>query len=59
MRTTDGGATWRPARAPINAADRITFVDGRVALALVGFPRTTQLWKTTDTGASWHRVPIR
>jgi photosystem II stability/assembly factor-like uncharacterized protein len=59
VRTTDGGATWRPAQAPINATYRITFVDSRVGLALVGFPRTTQLWKTTDAGLSWHRVPIR
>ncbi len=59
MRTTDGGATWRSAQAPINATYRITFVDSRVGLALVGFPRTTELWKTTDAGLSWHRVAIR
>jgi hypothetical protein len=61
FRTTDGGSTWTPAKAPVNGTYApIEFVDDLNGFALgstgSGPP---QLWRTTDAGASWHRVTIR
>jgi photosystem II stability/assembly factor-like uncharacterized protein len=58
LRTTDGGRTWHHARAPANGNYQLTFVDSRAGFALVLGTSNTQLWKTTDAGSSWQRVPI-
>jgi photosystem II stability/assembly factor-like uncharacterized protein len=59
LRTTDGGRTWRHVRAPANRNYQLTFADSRFGFALVLGSSNSQLWKTTDAGESWHRVPIR
>jgi hypothetical protein len=63
LRTTDGGATWRAARTPAGITDwgPIQFVDSRVGFSLVS-GRTSgalSLMRSTDSGVSWHPVPIR
>jgi photosystem II stability/assembly factor-like uncharacterized protein len=67
-RTTDGGRTWRPARTAGRATDVIWvgFTDARVGAAVVqtGYDESakselTELWRTTDGGATWSRVLMR
>jgi hypothetical protein len=68
LRTTDGGRTWRPPKTPGRGTGVVWvgFTDARVGAALVqtGYDqvarsRITVLWRTTDGGASWSRVPVR
>jgi hypothetical protein len=63
LRTTDQGRTWRPARVPGPVVDclSIRFADRHDGWALMQMHPTgpAALWRTTDSGASWHRVPIR
>jgi photosystem II stability/assembly factor-like uncharacterized protein len=37
----------------------VGFTDARVGAALVETGATSQLWRTTDGGASWSRVRLR
>ena len=62
MRTTDGGASWRPARVPKRPIDvfRVTFVDSRVGFAVAQTgPTRQELWRTADGGAHWSEVRLR
>jgi hypothetical protein len=61
MRTTDGGASWRPARVPKRLIDvfHATFVDSRVGFVLAQTgPTRQELWRTADGGASWSELRI-
>jgi photosystem II stability/assembly factor-like uncharacterized protein len=62
LRTTDAGRHWtRVARtARIQDVSWLAFTTRRVGAAVVQTgPRTEQLWRTTDAGATWHFTPIR
>lgn len=61
LRTTDGGARWTRVRTPAAAGSvfSIGFVDPRDGFALVQLEVKQELWRTTDAGESWQRVPIR
>ena len=63
LRTSDAGATWRPASTPSGRIDllySVSFGDARVGYVLLQLSGYTQaLWKTTDAGATWRAVPIR
>lgn len=62
LRTTDAGRHWSPVprTARIKEVFWLTFTTARVGAAIVQTgPRTEQLWRTTDAGATWHSVPIR
>jgi photosystem II stability/assembly factor-like uncharacterized protein len=63
LRTSDGGATWRPAITPSGRIDllvSVSFGDARVGYVLLQLSGNTQaLWKTTDAGATWRAVLIR
>ena len=68
LRTTDGGNTWKAPKTPGQATYImwVGFTDARVGVALVqtGYDESakievTALWRTTDGGATWSKVPIR
>src|SRR5919204_224219 len=68
MRTTDGGASWKPARTPRIPSDvwSLAFTSSRVGFALVqtGWDAKKKverqmLWRTTDAGARWSELQIR
>jgi len=62
LRTTDAGRHWRAVTgtARIRAVFWLEFTSRRVGAALVQTgPRQTQVWRTTDGGATWRPVPIR
>jgi photosystem II stability/assembly factor-like uncharacterized protein len=64
LRTTGLGKHWHKVRQPgrIHQLDWLHVTTRGVGLALVqtrSSPDTTVLWRTTDSGASWHSVPIR
>ena len=68
LRTTDGGRTWHPARAPHppTVVSWLGFADSRVGYALVQTGWDTadrverqELWRTTDAGARWRVVRLR
>jgi photosystem II stability/assembly factor-like uncharacterized protein len=68
LRTTDGGVSWKPARVPHKptAVSWLGFTDARVGYALVqiGWDAAAKverqaLWRTTDAGAHWVKLPIR
>lgn len=55
----DGGSTWRAIRPYIGEAGgtvQVVFFNADDGLVVVGFP--SQLWVTTDGGASWHQRAI-
>jgi hypothetical protein len=61
MRTTDGGASWKPARTPSRPIDvfHVVFVDSRVGFALAQTgPERQVLWRTADGGARWSEVRV-
>ncbi|HEU5245270.1 MAG TPA: hypothetical protein VFU33_12795 [Gaiellaceae bacterium] len=61
LRTTDAGRHWRsvPGTARIEEVFWLGFTTSRIGSALVQLgPRQTQLWRTSDGGATWHSVPI-
>ncbi len=61
LRTTDTGRHWRavPHTARIREVFWLRFTTSRVGAAMVSLRHGTQLWRTTDGGATWHSVPIR
>ncbi len=62
LRTTDAGRHWSsvPRTARIDEVFWLAFTTKRIGVAAVQLgPRETQLWRTTDGGASWHSVRIR
>jgi hypothetical protein len=62
LRTTDAGRRWSrvPRTARIREVFWLAFTTRRVGAAVIQTgPRTEQLWRTTDGGATWHSVPIR
>jgi photosystem II stability/assembly factor-like uncharacterized protein len=61
LRTTDRGRHWSPVRGSghIQAVFSLTFSTTRVGAAVVQIRNRTQLWRTTDGGATWHSAPIR
>jgi hypothetical protein len=63
LRTTDGGATWRAAKTPVNStySPWIGFTDAEVGAALVqiGSASHWTLWRTTDGGSDWSKVKFR
>jgi hypothetical protein len=62
LRTTDGGATWKPPSTPGGGTNVfwVGFTDARVGAALVQTTGTSSaLWRTTDGGATWATVRIR
>ena len=67
LRTTDGGRIWKPPKTPGRGTDVlwVGFTDARVGAALVqtGYDQAAKtqiaaLWRTTDGGATWSRVPV-
>lgn len=62
LRTTDGGGHWStvPRTARIRGVIWLAFPTRPIGGALVQTgPRTDQLWRTTDAGATWHPLPLR
>jgi len=62
LRTSDAGRHWSPVRRTARIQDVfwLAFTTSRVGVAVVQLgPGRTQLWRTTDGGATWHFVPIR
>jgi hypothetical protein len=62
LRTVDTGRHWRsvPGTARIREVFWLGFTTSRVGAALVQVNAgPTQLWRTTDGGATWHPTPIR
>ena len=62
LRTTDAGRHWVPVpgTARIEEVFWLGFSTERVGAAVVQTgARQTQLWRTTDAGATWHSVRIR
>jgi len=61
-RTSDGGATWRPATAPPDA--NLPFEDDVIPVAplgasdwlVAGSTLGSRLWRTTDAGGSWTAI---
>jgi photosystem II stability/assembly factor-like uncharacterized protein len=60
LRTTDRGRHWSavPRTARIQEVFWLGFSTSRVGAALVQLRHRTQLWRTTDAGATWHSVPV-
>jgi len=60
LRTTDRGRHWRsvPGTAQIRQVFWLGFATSRIGAAIVQVPHRTQLWRTTDSGASWHSTPV-
>ncbi|HEX4323187.1 MAG TPA: hypothetical protein VHZ77_01000 [Gaiellaceae bacterium] len=61
LRTTDSGRHWSsvPRTGGIKEVFWLAFTTRRVGAAVVqSGPRETQLWRTTDAGATWHSMPI-
>lgn len=61
LRTTDTGRRWNVVRgtASIRGVFWLGFSTSRVGAAVVQTRSGTQLWRTTDAGATWHSVRIR
>jgi photosystem II stability/assembly factor-like uncharacterized protein len=64
LRTTDQGGHWQRADQParIYQLDWLGAASRVVGLAVVqtrSSPGSGVLWRTTDSGATWHSVPIR
>jgi photosystem II stability/assembly factor-like uncharacterized protein len=68
LRTSDGGKTWNAPKAPRRTTDImwVGFTDARVGAALVqtGYDakaktEITELWRTTDGGATWSKIRVR
>jgi photosystem II stability/assembly factor-like uncharacterized protein len=61
LRTTDAGRHWRPVAAPghIQAVFSLAFSTMRVGAAVVQVRNRTQLWRTSDGGATWLPLGIR
>lgn len=61
LRTTDEGHHWSavPGTADIQGVFWLGFTTGRVGVALVHLHDRTQLWRTTDAGATWWSLPVR
>jgi photosystem II stability/assembly factor-like uncharacterized protein len=61
LRTADAGRHWRsvPRTSRIDEVFWLGFTTRRVGASLVQIGRRTQLWRTTDGGATWHSMPIR
>lgn len=63
--TTDGGASFRPAKGPaVDAGGGWVFVGFTdpthgVAISVIDDRRTTVLWQTTDGGRVWSPVTIK
>jgi photosystem II stability/assembly factor-like uncharacterized protein len=61
MRTTDGGAGWKPVHAPRTPIDiwSMAFTDSHVGFALVQIrANSASLWRTTDGGAHWSELRV-
>jgi hypothetical protein len=60
LRTTDAGRHWSVVRhtAGIQEVFWLAFATRRVGSAVVQLHDRTELWRTTDGGATWHSVPI-
>ena len=63
LETTDTGRHWTSLRLPFKIVqlDWLGFTSRRLGLALVQTrrsPASSELWRTTDRGATWHLVPI-
>jgi photosystem II stability/assembly factor-like uncharacterized protein len=62
LRTIDAGRHWRPVAgtARLQGVSWLSFSTSRSGAALVQMSaRQTQLWRTTNGGATWRPVPIR
>jgi photosystem II stability/assembly factor-like uncharacterized protein len=61
-RTVDGGVRWKAVRGMTRNDEVVwmAFPTGSVGLAVVQpTARRTQVWRTTDRGATWHSIAIR
>jgi photosystem II stability/assembly factor-like uncharacterized protein len=64
LATHDGGKTWLRAQLDDGSADSVAFASARLGLAVQRHRAEakssfTTLLRTTDGGATWHRVPVR
>ncbi|HLX33198.1 MAG TPA: hypothetical protein VKR79_10595 [Gaiellaceae bacterium] len=63
LRTTDAGKSWTVLHPPFRIAglDGVEFTAPRFGLALVQTSQSaasTELWRTTDGGATWRAIPL-
>jgi hypothetical protein len=55
QRSLDGGTTWTAQPTPMSHAGSL-FAGGRPGLLYEGLWRGTGLWRSTDAGATWHKL---
>jgi photosystem II stability/assembly factor-like uncharacterized protein len=60
LRSTDEGRHWSvvPRTGGIRDVFSLAFATRRVGSAVVQLRNRTELWRTTDAGATWHSVPV-
>jgi photosystem II stability/assembly factor-like uncharacterized protein len=61
LRTTDAGRQWSlvPNTGRITGVPWMAFATHNIALAVVELRNRAALWRTTDSGATWHSIQIR
>lgn len=72
FRSEDGGMTWRVSSAglrnisidwiafsPTYATDRVVYLYTKTGANPLGYPRTGDLYRSTDGGRSWYALPPR
>ncbi len=61
LRTTDAGRDWSlvPKTARIEGVSWLAFTTRNIAAAVIQLRNRTEFWRTTNSGATWHSMPIR